>query len=305
MTLDELECFLEVAKQGNMTVAAKVLHVGQATVSERIQRLEAQVGSPLFERLARTRGVALTLAGKRLHVAASRLAEVADELRAETRLGRSTPKPIRIGVNGPVAHAWLGGWLARLRADQPQLAFDLKIGTTDELDALMVGGRLDLAIGTRGFGYRAIERQELTTQQMAFVGSAARHTKAEYTLSELAAEGFITFQMRSIVQLELQDLLRAEGLEARVDTVSSVFAIVRLVEEGAGVATLPRLLVERANNPRLRVLRCNAELRPVPLWLSSRADRSSRAVSAAKDSLFAVVNDLTPLERRPKPRRKR
>jgi len=50
MKLSELECFLEVAKQGNMTVAAKVLHIGQATVSERMQQLEANLGVVLFER---------------------------------------------------------------------------------------------------------------------------------------------------------------------------------------------------------------------------------------------------------------
>jgi DNA-binding transcriptional LysR family regulator len=59
----------------------------------------------------------------------------------------------------------------------------------------------------------------------------------------LAMDGFITFQMRSIVQQALQDLLRAEGLDhCRVDTVSSVSVMLRLVEDGGGVATLPRLL---------------------------------------------------------------
>jgi len=42
----------------------------------------------------------------------------------------------------------LGGWLTRLRLSQPALAFE--VGTTDEMDVLMVGGALDLAIGTRG-----------------------------------------------------------------------------------------------------------------------------------------------------------
>jgi DNA-binding transcriptional LysR family regulator len=291
MKVDELECFLEVARQKNMTVAAKVLHVAQATVTERVQRLEAQVGSPLFER--GDRQVELTPAGKRLQAAATQLLEVAEDIRAQSRFGRARPKPIRIGVNGPVAHAWLGPWLLRLRAEQPELAFDLKVGTTDELDAMMVGGGLDLAIGTRGFGYRAIQRRELTAQQMVFVGATGRHDKPEYSLRELADEGFITFQMRSMVQQELQDLLRASELdECRVDTVSSVFVIVRLVEEGAGIGTLPRLLVERANNPRLRVLRCRTELDPIPLWLSWRAQRSSPAVSDAMASLLGFAEEL-------------
>jgi len=304
MRLDELECFLQVATQKNMTVAARVLHVGQATVTERVQRLEEQLGSPLFERRARL--VELTPAGKQLQAAASQLLEVAEDIRAQDRSGRARPKPIRIGVNEPVAHAWLGGWLVRLRAEQPKLAFDLKVGTTDELDAMMVAGSLDLAIGTRGFGYRAIEREELTAQQMVFVGAAGRYDKPEYSLRELAADGFITFQMRSKLQQELQALLRAEKLhECRVDTVSSVFVIVRMVEEGAGVATLPRLLVERADNPRLRILRCRTELTPVPLWLSWRRQQDNRSVSNAMASLRGFVDELKSNGRRPQTRSKR
>lgn len=293
MKIDEVECFLEVAKQRNMTTAAKVLHVAQSTVSLRIQQLEAHLGAPLIVRPVRERQVELTANGKRLHAAAGQLADVVDDIRAQARFGRARPKPIRIGVNESVAHAWLGGWLVRLRCERPELAFDLKVGTTDELDAMMVGGTLDLAIGTRGFGYRAIQRRELTAQQMVFVGRAAGHDKPEYSLRELATEGFITFQMRSIVQQELHDLLRAEGLDhCRVDTVTSVSIMLRLVEDGGGVATLPRLLVERANNPRLLILRCRTELNPIPLWLSWRAQRNSRSVSDAMATLLVVLDEL-------------
>lgn len=298
MRLDELECFLEVAKQGNMTVAAKVLHVAQSTVSERVQQLEGQLGVPLFERSSRDRRVTLTAAGKRLKAAAGRIVDVAEDIRARGRSGASMQRPIRIGVNGPVAHAWLGAWLARLRAEQPELAFDLKVGATDELDVMMVSGVLDLAIGTRGFGYRAIQRRELKPQQMVFVGATASHRKPEYSLRELASEGFITFQKGSVVQEELQERLLAEGLEhCRVDMVSSTFVIVRLVEDGAGVATLPRSLVERAHNPRLRILRCRTELTPVPLWLSWRTQRNSRLVSDAMAKLLVDLDELTLKER--------
>lgn len=139
----------------------------------------------------------------------------------------------------------------------------------------------------------------MTDQQMVFVGTTARHAKPEYSLSELATEGFITFQTRSIVHQELQDLLHAEGLaQCRVDTVSSVLVMLRLVEDGAGVATLPRLLVERANNSRLRILRCSTELNPIPLWLSWRKQRNSRSVSVAMDLLQAVLDESIPSERR-------
>lgn len=223
MKLNELECFLEVAKQGNMTVAAKLLRVGQATVSERVQQLEEDLGVTLFERSARERRLELTSAGKRLQAVAQQLANVAQEIQAEGRSGRARPKPVRIGVNESVAYAWLGGWLARVRVAQPDQAFDLKVGTTDELDVMMVGGSLDFAIGTRGFGYRAIERRQLVALPMVFVGTAGRYTQREYSLEELATEGLITFQAQSLQAQSLQAKLRAEGIHRyRLDTVSSI-----------------------------------------------------------------------------------
>jgi DNA-binding transcriptional LysR family regulator len=294
MKLEELECFLEVAKQENMTVAAKTLRLAQSTVSDRVQQLEASLGVSLFERSARERRLSLTAFGKRFQAVAGRLASVAADIRAEGRSGAARPKPVRIGVNESVAYAWLGGWLARVRVSQPELAFDLKVGTTDELDVLMVGGALDLTIGTRGFGYRAIERRQLAALPMVFVGNAARHDKPEYSLRELAAEGLITFQARSLQAQSLHEMLRAECVAAcRMDTVSSIAIILRLVEDGCGVATLPRVLVDRASNPRLRVLRCPTQLEPLPLWLSWRPQRNNRAVAEALARLLAFLGELS------------
>lgn len=297
MKLEELECFLEVAKQGNMTVASKALQLAQSTVSDCIQQLEANLGVSLFERSARERRLALTTLGKRLQTVAGRLASVAADIRAEARSGKARPKPVRIGVNESVAYAWLGSWLARVRQSQPELAFDLKVGTTDELDVLMVGGALDLAIGTRGFGYRAIERRQLAALPMVFVGTTARHDKPEYSLQELAAEGLITFQARSLQAHSVHEMLRAECLApCRVDTVSSIAIIIRLVEDGGGVATLPRVLVDRANNPRLRILRCPTQLEPLPLWLSWRPQRNNRTVADALAMLLTFLAELSPGE---------
>jgi DNA-binding transcriptional LysR family regulator len=227
--------------------------------------------------------------------AAGKLASVAQDIRAQGGTRRARPKPVRIGVNESVAYAWLGGWLARVRQAHPGIAFELKVGTTDELDAMMVGGALDLAIGTRGFGYRAIQRRQLGALPMVFVGTPARHSKAEYSLEELAAEALITFQAHSLQAESLREMLRAECIEGcRVDTVSSIAIIIRLVEDGGGVATLPRALVERLNNPRLRVLKCRTEPEPLPLWLSWRPPRNSRSVAEAVEMLLIFVEELAP-----------
>lgn len=62
MELTDLKLFERVAREGAIARAAAALHMAQPAVSERLQRLEAEVGRPLLRRHAR--GVVLTPEGE-------------------------------------------------------------------------------------------------------------------------------------------------------------------------------------------------------------------------------------------------
>src|SRR4051794_22202612 len=64
MELRQVEHFLAVARCGSFTAAAQEVHVVQSALSASIRKLEAELGTPLFERT--TRRVALTEAGRAL-----------------------------------------------------------------------------------------------------------------------------------------------------------------------------------------------------------------------------------------------
>ncbi len=77
MELHQLRYFVAVADEGNFSRAAAREHVAQPSLSQQIQKLEFEVGQPLFDRLPRR--VILTQAGEQLLVHAKRvLAEIAD-----------------------------------------------------------------------------------------------------------------------------------------------------------------------------------------------------------------------------------
>lgn len=63
MELRQLECFIGVAEELNFRRASERLHIVQPTISLHIQRLEREIGAPLFDRS--TRPVQLTPAGRR------------------------------------------------------------------------------------------------------------------------------------------------------------------------------------------------------------------------------------------------
>ena len=81
MELDQLRYFLRVAERGNFTRAAEDLRVSQPALSRSIQKLEDELGQPVFER--RTRSVALTEAGVLLQARAQQVLSILEDTRAE------------------------------------------------------------------------------------------------------------------------------------------------------------------------------------------------------------------------------
>jgi len=64
MLMAQVEGFLETARQGNLSRAAESLHITQPALTARLQALEGELGSPLFDR--GRRGMQLTAVGRAL-----------------------------------------------------------------------------------------------------------------------------------------------------------------------------------------------------------------------------------------------
>ena len=87
MDAEDLRVFEAVARLGGMNRAAAELNTVQSNVTARIQALEAEIGSPLFDR--HSRGVSLTRAGRRLLPYADKVARLlADAMRASATRAR-------------------------------------------------------------------------------------------------------------------------------------------------------------------------------------------------------------------------
>jgi LysR family hydrogen peroxide-inducible transcriptional activator len=80
MEIHQLCYFVAVAEEGSFSRAAAREHVAQPSLSQQIQKLEADVGERLFDRLSRS--VVVTEAGRcLLDYARKILAEIADARR--------------------------------------------------------------------------------------------------------------------------------------------------------------------------------------------------------------------------------
>jgi LysR family hca operon transcriptional activator len=190
----QLEYFVAVADDGQMTSAARRLGVAQPALSQAIAQLEAELGLKLLER--HPRGVALTSAGRTFYEKA-RLAVAASEAAADT--ARSLAR----GLEGTLDFGFLGAppsIAGRLEMDAfaaayPEVAVryrELPFPTRDTPSWL---GGVDVAACHRPPVHQAVWmrplRYERRVAMMPYGHRLAQHRVL--TVAELLEETFIGF----------------------------------------------------------------------------------------------------------------
>ena len=142
-----LRQFLAVVREGSLSGAANTLALTQPALTKSIQRLEAELGVKLFERLPR--GIALTKHGDALLPHAQRIdaeCRIADmELQA---FGAGQSGRIKIGAGEFFGATFVPRAIAALRERYPQLGFELHSGLTELHYPRLLAGELDLHFGT-------------------------------------------------------------------------------------------------------------------------------------------------------------
>src|SRR6476469_6362191 len=155
MELSDIQTFAAVARTGGITRAAEELNTVQSNVTQRIKALEAEIGTPLFER--HSRGMALTGAGKRLLPYAQRMAALSREAMLAAREDGEPKGPLSIGSMETTAAVRLPALLAEFHRGFPAVRLTLRTATTADLVAGVLDGTFDGA-----FVAGPIDHAELT-----------------------------------------------------------------------------------------------------------------------------------------------
>ena len=296
MNLRVVEAFFWVVTLKSVTRAAEKLHITQSAMSSRIASLEVELGVLLLDR--RDRQFRVTAAGQRFFGHAEKLLALQREIEADLGAG-TQPVSLRVGAIESVLHSWLIDWVRALRRAEPMLALELTVETTPVLVDQLARGALDIAVTAAPGTGTGVRSMPMPAMAMAFVGLKGAQRRRTHSLAELAAGELLTFQRGSQPHGALLDVLRRAGLEPhRLHRVSSISAMVQLVEDGLGVATLPLAVAERLQKRLpIDVLRCDAALPPLPIHVSWRDDPAAHVQARWLDSLLAHA--------RPKPRASR
>ncbi|HXP01367.1 MAG TPA: LysR family transcriptional regulator [Luteibacter sp.] len=147
--IDLLRALMAVAETGGFTAAAERLNRTQSAVSQKIARLEEQLGWKVFDR--NSRGLRLTARGEALLDRSRKLLAQYERFIDDVRES-SVYTTLRLGVSENLTVTRLPGLLARLNAAYPDMRIELSTGIGADLLHDLDEGRLDILVAKQRGG---------------------------------------------------------------------------------------------------------------------------------------------------------
>lgn len=145
MEIRVLRYFLAIAREENMTRAAKYLHVTQPTLSKQIKQLEEEIGKKLFIRS--NYSIKLTDEGLLLRKRAEDILSMVDKTMEEFQaLDDITGGDIYIGAAESESFSYFATVAKDLQLQYPNVKFHLYSGNTEVIAERLDRGLLDFAI---------------------------------------------------------------------------------------------------------------------------------------------------------------
>lgn len=248
MDTDTLRWFQQVADGVTVTEISDLSAVTQSGVSRALQRLEAQVGTPLLRRSGRTLHMTHAGAVFKRHVDAL-LHHLDDGIAAVSQLIEPDTGTVALAFQHSLG-TWLVPDLVRsFRAAHPHVRFQLTQVHDEVHAAALDGGEADLEVGTLRRRDPALRVRQLAMEPLRLALSRdhelARHEHIH--LAEVSEEPFVSLRPTSALRKLTDELCDQAGFAPSVVFEGDDLSTVRgFVAAGLGVAILP---APRAGSP--------------------------------------------------------
>ncbi len=280
MDLRDLKTFLHLAESRHFGRSARAMHVSPSTLSRQIQRLEDDLGQPLFIRDNRT--VQLTEAGEELRQFAQQTLLQYQQLRhVIDQQGPSLSGELHLFCSVTAAYSHLPPILDRFRAEHPSV--EIKLTTGDAADAVekVVSGEADVAIAGKPEQLpAAVAFSILENLPVALIAPALPcRVRSQVSVAEpdWASVPFILPDQGPVRRrIELWFRRQKVSNPSIYATVGGHEAMVSMVALGCGVALIPEVVLDNSPEPvrnRVMILDRSDEKTPFELGVCAQKKR--------------------------------
>lgn len=295
MELLQLQYFLTVARMEHVTEAARSLHVTQSSLSKTIQRLEEDLGVPLFDRTGRK--LRLNEFGSKFLCRVERALFELEQGKLELR-DLSNPEHGTLELAVTTAST-LPNILREFRKKRPDIQFHVQMLATQEMVTLLHRGEVDFCLSSPPVQDDDIECQIVFIDPI-LVAVPRGHRLADrssVSLTELKDESFVGVKKGYGTRDLVDAICESAGFAPTyVYEGDEPARLIQLVEAEIGIAFIPS--TARDSREQISYLRVeNHELvREIALlWHKSRY--ISRAAQEFREVVVDYFEDVCKLER--------
>ncbi|MGR3494321.1 LysR family transcriptional regulator [Citreimonas sp.] len=233
-----MQTLVAVADTGSFAAAARIVNLTASAVSQQIQALEAEMDTNLFDRSKRP--PQLNAKGDEVVRAARQMLQIMAETRATISGGRKGGM-LGFGAIRTFSTRLVPNAFARMRADHPNLTFNLQVGMSETLMAHVASGRLDAAVVADNVGVPpGLVWTPILSEPLLLVAPAAQRGATDRPLFRRLP--FIRYETPVPLSRQIETELSNLGVPVREIAVSNTMpAVVGCVLAGMGVAVVPKI----------------------------------------------------------------
>lgn len=243
LSTDQVEAFVELARQGTLRHAARALHITEQGLRNRLLALEGRLRVQLYHK---SRGIRrrhpLTEQGQQFLPHARAFMERARQL-GEVFDGSAQPQEIHVAATQYLILYTLIDAVRRFHASFPNIHVRLSNHTEQEIETALLHDP-DLAFGVAA-PYESspdLDYRHLFSLDWSLI-TPPRHPllqRQKIVLRDLTNLPLILFERGSAGRQHVVDAFHGQGLSPRVDMeTTNTEIIVRMVEAGLGVSIVP------------------------------------------------------------------
>jgi DNA-binding transcriptional LysR family regulator len=245
MEVRQLQTFCVLAEELNFTRTAERVYTVQSNVTSQIKSLEAELGSPLFDRLAKR--VVLTEAGHRFRPYAEKALVAMDDGYRAVKFGSEPAGPLHIGAPESVLTYRLPEVLKLFRKRYPRVELIFRPDSDNKLADELESGKLDLAISmsdlVAGDQLSSIKMRSEDIYLFATPDHPLANAKKVYP-KDLSDQTLLLTEAGCGYRKKLDmQLASAKVKPQHVTEFSSVEAIKQCVLAGMGIGLLPEIVI--------------------------------------------------------------
>ncbi|WP_407118973.1 LysR substrate-binding domain-containing protein [Bradyrhizobium sp. LMG 9283] len=287
MELSDIKTFAAVARTGGITRAAEELNTVQSNVTQRVKALEAEIGTPLFER--HSRGMTLTGAGKRLLPYAQKMAALSREALLAARDDGEPKGPLAIGSMETTAAVRLPPLLADFHRRFPAVRLSLRTAPTVDLVTGVLDGTLDGAFVAGPITHDDLSATSAFREELVLVSARRWASLAELRAgTSESGPTALVFRTGCTYRQRLEQVFVEFGWPsaARFE-LGTLDGMIGCVAADMGVTLLPRAVVERSamhGSVSIHTL-SPSHARVETLFIQRRAGHQYSALSGFADCL--------------------